>query len=166
MFIAGIVTGAGVDIYGRSRGTRASSTETAQTFPEKQKGAAAVWRGTFDPGSNPRMTSQAAAPAPGFYDTVDEDDPTGLTLWQQTLRAEDMKRTNFVELDRNGDGYLKRDDLIKAFGTSTDVDKLVEAADRDGDGHISYKEWLSLKAALAEAYEKDRGKAQEKTHEE
>ena len=77
-------------------------------------------------------------------------------MWQQTLRAEDMKRTNFSELDRNGDGYLEKDDLIKAFGKGADVDKLIKAADTNGAGQISYKDWLVLKAKLEEAYERDR----------
>ena len=165
LFAAGVVTGASVDLYGRSRGATPAATPNGDDStpgnpePKPPSATQTVWRGTFDPGSNPRLTSQKAAPGPKFYDTVDSPDGVpgpGLTLWQQTLRAEDMKRTNFSELDRNGDGYLEKEDLIKAFGKGADVDKLIKAADTNGAGQISYKDWLVLKAKLEEAYERDR----------
>ena len=54
--------------------------------------------------------------------------------------------------DRNGDGFLEREDLRRAFGPGVDVDALVAAADTDGVDRISHKDWLVMKARLAEAY--------------
>jgi hypothetical protein len=151
VFSLGLATGFALDVYGRSRASPGPFSGMPKPLPAPT-GAAAVWRGTFDPGSNPRVTSKAAAPPKAFYDTVDDE---GLSLWQQTLRAEDMRRTNFNELDRNGDGYLEREDLRRAFGAGVDVDALVAAADTDGAGRVSHKDWLVLKARLAEAYARD-----------
>ena len=151
VFATGLATGFALDLYGRSRASPEPFSGTPKSFPAPT-GAAAVWRGTFDPGSNPRVTPKGAAPPKAFYDTVDDQ---GLSLWQQTLRAEDMRRTNFNELDRNGDGYLEREDLRRAFGAGVDVDALVAAADTDGIGRVSHKDWLVMKARLAEAYARD-----------
>mmetsp|Transcript_37935 Transcript_37935/g.94293 ORF Transcript_37935/g.94293 Transcript_37935/m.94293 type:complete len:216 (-) Transcript_37935:1250-1897(-) len=75
-----------------------------------QTGAAAVWRGVFDPGTNPAATRQGRS----FYDTAEAAD--ALTTWQQVLRSEEMRRYNFMDLDRNNDGFLEHDDLRRAFG--------------------------------------------------
>jgi hypothetical protein len=156
VFVAGVATGGfALDrLYGRSSSPD-SSNRAPKALPEPT-GAAAVWRGTFDPGSNPRLTTQASSPGKAFYDTVgSREADAGLTIWQQTLRAEDMRRTNFAELDKNNDGYLEREDLRSAFGVSANVDALIDAADSDGDGRIGYAEWLALKSKLAAAYERD-----------
>jgi hypothetical protein len=158
-FGVGIATGFALDLYGRSRAPPEPSSGTPKPLPAPT-GAAAVWRGTFDPGSNPRVTTKTAGPTKAFYDTV--DDEKGLSLWQQTLRAEDMRRTNFNELDRNGDGFLEREDLRRAFGSGVDVDALVAAADTDGVDRISHKDWLVMKARLAEAYALDEKRRKKK----
>ena len=43
----------------------------------------------------------------------------------------------------------------RAFGPDADVDALVAAADPEGLGRVSYKDWLALKAKLAEAHDRD-----------
>ena len=158
VFATGLATGFAIDLYGRSRAPPEPSSGTPKSLPAPT-GAAAVWRGTFDPGSNPRVTTKGAGPPKAFYDTVDAK---GLSLWQQTLRAEDMRRTNFNELDRNGDGYLEHEDPRRAFGAGVDVDALVAAADTDGVGRVSHKDWLVMKARLAEAYSRDERRRKEK----
>ena len=169
VFCAGLATGAVLVEYVRPRKTttaskvavdegasaRASTTaETPPSVPEPT-GAAAVWRGTFDPGSNPRVVRKAVEPGPSYYDRPEpEDGRPAFTVWEQLLRSENIKKTNFAALDRNGDGYLDRDDLRRAYGASVDVDALIAAADSDGLGRVSYKDWLVLKAKLVDAQER------------
>jgi len=61
-------------------------------------------------GTNPAATRQGRS----FYDTAEAAD--ALTTWQQVLRSEEMRRYNFMDLDRNNDGFLEHDDLRRAFG--------------------------------------------------
>jgi len=170
VFCAGLATGAILLEYVRPRkttttskvavgdGASASATTTrAETSPSvpEPTGAAAVWRGTFDPGSNPRVVRKAVEPGPSYYDRPEpEEGRPAFTVWEQLLRAENIKRTNFSALDRNGDGFLDGDDLRRAYGVSMDVDALIAAADSDGLGRVSYKDWLVLKAKLADAHER------------
>jgi len=157
----GVLAGFALDRATTGRASRDASADAAPPPPppssppaasSSPSGAAATWRGTFDPGSNPRVTRKAVEPGPSYYDSPS---PAGLTLWQQTLRSRDMKRFNFPELDRNGDGFLEASDLRRAFGPDADVDALVAAADPEGLGRVSYKDWLALKAKLAEAHDRD-----------
>jgi calcium-dependent protein kinase len=55
----------------------------------------------------------------------------------------------FCQLDTSGDGFLTRDELLEGYRSlygsdfnSKEVDKLIEMADLNGDGKLSYNEWL------------------------
>ena len=124
----------------------------AAPAPRATKGAEAVWRGTFDPGSNPRVTRQSVAPERSYYDTVRGGENAPSTLWQETLRSEEMNKYNFHALSRDGK-TIQKEDLLRAFG-QVDVDALAKDADTDGDGRISHADWLRMKSKLAEAYER------------
>ena len=154
----GVLAGFALDRATTGRASRDASADAApprsppRPPPPPPRPPGAAVEGTFDPGSNPRVTRKAVEPGPSYYDSPS---PAGLTLWQQTLRSRDTKRFNFPELDRNGDGFLEASDLRRAFGPDADVDALVAAADPEGLGRGSYKDWLALKAKLAEAHDRD-----------
>ena len=151
VFSLGLATGFALDVYGRSRASPGPFSGTPKPLPAPT-GAAAVWRGTFDPGSNPRVTRQSVAPERSYYDTVRGGENAPSTLWQETLRSEEMNKYNFHALSRDGK-TIQKEDLLRAFG-QVDVDALAKDADTDGDGRISHADWLRMKSKLAEAYER------------
>lgn len=52
-------------------------------------------------------------------------------------------RDQFKKLDKNGDGFISKEELAEGLGaTAADVAKLIALADQDGDGNLSYKELL------------------------
>jgi len=61
-----------------------------------------------------------------------------------------MKNWNFNDLDRDGDGFIDSNELKKAFGSNANIEKLIQQADRNGDGKIDYSEWLALKLKIVE----------------
>ena len=65
-----------------------------------------------------------------------------------TEEIADLKAT-FRKLDLNRDGVLSRDELIKGYSeiygdmAEAEGDKILKAADADGNGEIEYSEWLA-----------------------
>jgi len=66
--------------------------------------------------------------------------------WSQASRVKSLKA--FQEIDKDGSGRLSREELegaLKRWKISTDKDKvdaLVKSCDSDGDGNISYAEFV------------------------
>lgn len=62
-------------------------------------------------------------------------------------------REIFLEFDRDGDGYITREDLKSALismgkrVTDEEVRQLLDEADLDGDGKVSFKEFLRMNAS-------------------
>lgn len=60
---------------------------------------------------------------------------------------QDLKR-HFQQLDKNGDGILERDELLKGLkemdiSDDMDIEKLIDAIDIDGNGEIEQTEFLA-----------------------
>lgn len=52
----------------------------------------------------------------------------------------------FSALDRNGDGFIDKEELAELEGLSrAEVDQIFEEADTNKDGLISYEEFLAWK---------------------
>lgn len=75
-----------------------------------------------------------------------------LRLVASSLSAEDVQRLRqtFVEMDADGSGSVSYAELRRALRAAglpeQDVDKLAEALDEDGDGQISYDEFMAVAA--------------------
>ncbi|CAG9988679.1 unnamed protein product [Clonostachys byssicola] len=56
----------------------------------------------------------------------------------------------FVMLDRNGDGRVSKEELREAMAvlakgvSEADLNEMLQAADEDDDGHISYEEFVKV----------------------
>lgn len=66
------------------------------------------------------------------------------------VTGEDDLRSAFADLDRNHDGQLSVAELkraLRALGdhhSDEDIDALVHKADKDGDGQVSFEEFVTL----------------------
>ena len=66
------------------------------------------------------------------------------------VTGEDDLRSAFADLDRNHDGQLSVAELkraLRALGdhhSDKDIDALVHKADQDGDGQVSFEEFVRL----------------------
>jgi calmodulin len=64
--------------------------------------------------------------------------------------SEEQLRGTFEILDRDGDGFLSREELRDTMmmlgdeASDEDLDKMLEEADKDGDGKVSYKEFVEM----------------------
>lgn len=76
-----------------------------------------------------------------YYDHAPKGAPS---VWQNIAKADHLKQLSFAHLDKNGDGYIDADELRAALGPQTDVRQLIEAADKNKDGKISYFEFCEL----------------------
>jgi calcium-dependent protein kinase len=54
-----------------------------------------------------------------------------------------------MQLDKNGNGSLSRDELLEAYKNlrgvdfdESEIDELMKKADADGNGDINYSEWI------------------------
>ena len=80
-----------------------------------------------------------------------------------SLSEEDRKRikAQFLTLDQNGDGMITIAEMRKALNaagqdyTLKDVQKMVKAADKNGDGRVVWEEFLDM---MTEHYQKDTAK--------
>jgi hypothetical protein len=70
------------------------------------------------------VTRQSVAPERSYYDTVRGGENAPSTLWQETLRSEEMNKYNFHALSRDGK-TIQKEDLLRAFG-QVDVDALAK----------------------------------------
>lgn len=72
----------------------------------------------------------------------------------QTVLADDKLRKAFEMLDKDGDGLVSREDLNKALdfylgdnekrGPEGEGKSLFLDADKDGDGYLSYDEFIGM----------------------
>jgi len=90
-----------------------------------------------------------------------------LTVADHQLRNVDERMYKmFIEIDENGDGFLSPDEIktyfnkklkddpfMKEMGLLSDIDAIVREADKNGDGKISYAEFLDV--IHPNAYAKD-----------
>lgn len=74
-------------------------------------------------------------------------DKSSGSIWQEIIKAEQLKERTFKELDRNNDGYLSPTEILIGLRTTREkAAQMVKEADKDGDGMISmdeYKDMLS-----------------------
>ena len=76
----------------------------------------------------------------------DEIEQARKKSWGDAARVRSAK--HFQEIDADSSGRLSRDELQKALqackidAPPDQIDNLMEACDRDGDGHISYEEFV------------------------
>ena len=70
-----------------------------------------------------------------------------LQIWKITQRK--ILRKQFDSYDKDQKGYITRDEFknavvnkVSSKVTAEEVDKMMEEADKDGDGQIDYEEFL------------------------
>ncbi len=102
--------------------------------------AQSTWSSVFNPGRN--NNPDANSPGANQYDHVHApaDDPR--SVWEEVIKAERVK--TFAGLDRDADGFITAADLKAALGPGADVDQLIKAADKKGDGRVGYAEFSEL----------------------
>ena len=57
-------------------------------------------------------------------------------------------RSWFAAVDANDDGFIDKDELRVHLGSSAKAEAMMQAADKNGDGRISMKEFESVLKAL------------------
>lgn len=127
---------------------RRSSAEYSRTaapgdakFGSSPRGDAApnVWAGVFNPGRNMNMKKRGAE----RFDKAEAGQPS---TWEVILKAQSLQKDSFEKFDANGDGFVTEAELRKGLDgmAAADIKGLFQAADRDGDGKISYDEWVAV----------------------
>lgn len=100
------------------------------------------WRRLYDPGSAPNPSAMEGASA------VDKpDSPNAKSVWEHVLQSESFRRKSFDDIDADRDGQITPAELAAAVGPSCSgatAEALVKAADRDGDGRISRREFAGV----------------------
>lgn len=111
-----------------------SAPETP-TSPKKNP-----WREVFDPNSNPNMKRTSRE----YYDTPDKDQKS---VWDYHVEAEKAsggaKQAAFSPVTGANKDFIEASDLRKLFEQDR-VDRIMQAADKNKDGHIDYKEFCSM----------------------
>jgi calmodulin len=88
-----------------------------------------------------------------IYENIQIDFTEIQSLFQQIkndVETEEKLSESFKVFDRDGDGFLTRQDLfhvLEMLGeepTDDDLDGMMQEADRDGDGRISYSEFVRM----------------------
>ena len=83
----------------------------------------------------------------------------------QQLMSDDERnkaREAFIELDKNQDGKLQRDEILEGYRriygdfAEEEVDKIMTQVDIDGSGEIEYSEWLSATSDMKKLLSKER----------
>ncbi|KAI3433817.1 hypothetical protein D9Q98_003621 [Chlorella vulgaris] len=101
------------------------------------------WRGVFDPNSNPNMKAGGRS----HYDTPDPANPK--TTWDFHLDAEKAASGDMTAAapkataGRNESDVMDAESLRKMF-TPDRMDRIMQAADKNKDGKISFSEFMNL----------------------
>ncbi|KAJ9522840.1 hypothetical protein QJQ45_023626 [Haematococcus lacustris] len=70
----------------------------------------------------------------------------------RVARRKEAVRKSFEELDKDGDGFITAEDLVKVMPRGSSIElarEMVEEVDRNGDGRVDYNEVRKTGAALA-----------------
>lgn len=120
------------DSYDSETGSPTSPQPVAS--PKSQ--GANVWQGVFNPGRN--YSDRAQRTSRDYFDSGKA------TVWDQYVKSQTLQRLSFSDLDKDGDGYLNANDLQQHFGRDANVDRMIQAADKDKDGRISLAEFREM----------------------
>lgn len=81
------------------------------------------------------------------------DFPEFLTMMSSTLEStkqEQELQKAFREFDKDGNGYISRDELIQVMHsqgdelTDEEIDGMIKTADQDKDGQVDYREFVAM----------------------
>ncbi|KAL4424441.1 hypothetical protein ABPG77_006379 [Micractinium sp. CCAP 211/92] len=123
---------------------RASEPEPASPGSAREAKHQQAWGDVFDPNTNPRMKNVGRS----YYDSPDPGQPQK-GVWDYHLDAQkaaskDMAEGAFRAMGASGtDDALDASQLRKMFDADR-VQKIMEAADKNKDGRISYKEFCDM----------------------
>jgi Ca2+-binding EF-hand superfamily protein len=81
-------------------------------------------------------------------------------VWDEVLKSKSFRERRFSEVDKNGDGRVTQAELAAALPSSIapaerradTAARMVAAADKDGDGAISAREWTDAVRGMDRHY--------------
>mmetsp|Transcript_29818 Transcript_29818/g.84029 ORF Transcript_29818/g.84029 Transcript_29818/m.84029 type:complete len:167 (+) Transcript_29818:859-1359(+) len=115
-----------------------AASENAKFQPGVKPGHGNVWESVFNPGKNMNLKKAPAS----YFDNPGE---SKATTWDHVLKAENVKRLAFSQIDKNGDGFIDASELRHELqGSSLDINQLIKQADKNGDGKIDFAEFSDL----------------------
>lgn len=118
---------------------RSDAGSSDQTKKSSSSATQNVWRGVFNPGSNPNVKNVGSS----YYDTV-KDKGSDPSTWDMILRSEETRRKSFSDLDTEQKGFIVKQDLEKVAGPKVDIGAIFAEADTNRDGKIDRKEFNAV----------------------
>ncbi|THD22149.1 Calmodulin striated muscle [Fasciola hepatica] len=70
--------------------------------------------------------------------------------YSQLTKSTDIYKRVFAEFDNNGDGFIDLQELKRIMSsvgeslTESDLDEMIKEADQDGDGKVSFQEFIDV----------------------
>lgn len=103
---------------------------------------ARAWASVFNPGRN--NNPAARSPGASFYDHVDQPSDDPRPVWDEVLKAGRLATLHELHGRMGAGDAINAADLRDKLGGGADVEQLIRAADKDGDGRVNFAELSEL----------------------